>query len=609
MRRDFPAWILAILYAATCFLFQSPLQHLLGLLAALALFLSATTIGHYILRIPPLRTSLDTSQDDHSYIAFPLGLGILLLVVYAIGSLNASPIVTRTIWILLAFLSFGSIRELKQPVPLYCLWGAPFFALTIWSTFTPSTFYDALAYNLGIPYQYMAYERISTFSTWTTSFFPPFDQIAKFLFLSIAPQNSIKLFSLLLFLHILRMLCAAKPQNIDERYIVIPLLLLPVPWVLIHIVNPDLLNAFFFVASICALVRKNILLSAMLLAFNCWTKYTTYPFLIFIPLLLWPGSQNLTTFLKRGALFLFVFVLLMTPLYVRNIYLKGDPLYPLLNSVLPSDWTPAQTAAVQKEFPTPRDAMEFGKRALLTPFLATFGLRSYGSASEIGILPLVGLLFLFLHLRKLNLWLAAFVFFCYLIWIQQLYHFRYFLPVYFVAAWLFAYSFQWIAQISRKIVLALWIAGAIGALYVSVPPFRLFPLIPPAQESHEYLNKLSYYAAAEMLNRSKTAQRTIMVGETRNAYITSKLVPFSYTDPDPLLKWSWGARDDGELYKKMKDESVSFILYNPAEMNRLTKQYGIWKASPEVSHRVRDLLQKHGKVLFSKNGVVLIRIQ
>jgi hypothetical protein len=56
-------------------------------------------------------------------------------------------------------------------------------------------------------------------------------------------------------------------------------------------------------------------------------------------------------------------------------------------------------------------------------------------------------------------------------------------------------------------------------------------------------------------------------------------------------------------------ENVGYILYNSQELKRLTEQYGIWKASPEDNRKVSELLSRHGKILFSKNGVVVIRVR
>ena len=570
------------------------------------LFLSATTVGRWIGRI---------FDHQNRTFYFPLGLGSILLFVYAVGSWNASEPVIWTVWSILALPALLSIKELNSRTPWYWLWGAPFFLLSGWSTFTPATFYDALAYNLGIPFQYLAYGKIATFSTWTTSWFPPFDQITKLLFLAVAPQNSIKIFSLLIYLHVLRMLSSVKGEDLDSKYIVIPLFLLPVPWILLHIVNPDLLNSFFFVAAVCAILQSNhgsksVALSALFLAFTCWTKYTIYPYLLFFPLLLWRPGMDSRVFVKKLALFSLVFLVILSPLYIRNVVLKNDPLYPLLNGVFSTDWKPEQTAAVQKEFPTPGNWSEFTKRLFFTPVSITFQMRSYGSASEIGFLPLLGLVLLPFSFRKIRSRLLVFSFLCYAVWIDQLYHFRYFLPVYLVGMLMLGYSFQRIGGILKRGMTLFWIVAAGWGLFISVPVYRLFPLIRPGVAQQAYLSsQISYFDAAQYVNSVAKEQRTIMVGETRNAYFRTRLISYSYTDQDPLLKWSVASRTVDELYQKLKAEQVGYILYNPREMKRLSEQYGIWRADPKENSKVKELLQRHGRILFSKNGVAVIRIQ
>ena len=432
--------------------------------------------------------------------------------------------------------------------------------------------------------------------------------------LSVAPQNAVKLFSFLLYIHILRILISARKPELDSKYIVIPLLLLPVPWILLHIVNPDLLNSFFFVAAICTLhdanTDRSIALSAVLLAFTCWTKYTMYPYLIVLPLLFWRRQMPFRLFVRRAFLFVVVFLMLLSPIYVRNIVLKKDPLYPLLYTVFPSDWQHKQTVAVQTEFPLPATLTEFAKRIILTPISITFQLRSYGSASEIGFLPLLGLIFLPFTFRKSNIRLLLFLFLCYLIWIHQLYHFRYFLPIYLIGSLLLAYSFQFIGMRLRRIVPVIWVLAAAYGLYISIPVARLFPLISTNVTREQYLSgRISYFEAAQYLNSHAKGERTIMVGETRNAYIRAKLIPFSYTDPDPLLRWSSKVKNAEELYRKLKQEQVGYILYNRAEMKRLADQYGIWRASSEQNAMIAEMLRAHGKIVFSKSGAVVIRIR
>ena len=605
MKTGFPAWLPAVIYLLVCLFFPSPFQNMLGLLAAFALFLSATTIGRLTGRI---------FQTGNRTLHFPLGLGLVLMMFFGIGSWNASQTIIVIVWLALGTLALPSAKELNQRVPWYFLWGLPFFVLSAWSSFTPTTFYDALAYNLGIPYQYIAYQRIGTFSTWTTSFFPPFDQIIKFLFIAVAPQNAIKIFSFLIYIHVLRMLNSVKNEDLDSKFIVIPLLLLPASWILLHIVNPDLLNCFFFVAAVCAILGlknpRTIALGAVLLAFNAWTKYTIYPFLVFIPLLLWSAGNTVRQFVKRAMLLVLVFLIVMSPLYTRNIVLKNDPLYPLLGSVFSTDWQQKQTDAVQMEFPTPKNWKDYVKAVFLTPFLITFLQKNYGSASEIGFLPLIALLLIPIHYRKLRTPITAFVILCYLAWIYQLYHFRYFLPVYLVASLVLAYSFQRIGKAFPRGISFLWIGGTVWGLLLAAPVYRLFPLIQPAVSPEAYLSQqISYFDAARFLNKITTDQRTVMVGETRNAYFRVRLIPYSYTDQVPLLIWAGRAQDAKDLYRRLKEEEIGYILYNQNELMRLSRQYPIWQPDAPDSAKVTELLKEHGRILYSHKGVVLIQIE
>jgi hypothetical protein len=605
MKTGFPAWLAAILVLAVCFFFSQPVQNILGFLCAISLFLSATTVGRF------LRKFLDTPNYT---LDFPLGLGTLLLILFTVGCWNASIAVLIGFWCLLFVLAFPSIGELKTNVPWYVLWGIPFFVLSIWSSFTPTTFYDALAYNLGLPYQYLAYERILTFPTSSTSFFPPFDQVTKFLFISLTPQNGIKLFSFLLYVHCLRMVVYVKPEDINPRFIVIPLLILPVPWILLHIVNPDLMNSFFFVAGICALFKlrsvRDTTLASTLLAFVAWTKYTIYPFLIFTPVMFWRLNLNRRQILTNLLVFSSVFILIISPLCIRNWKLKGDPFYPMLAPVLTTGWEQKQIAAVQGEFPTPRTWKEFAKAVVTTPFLITFRLKSYGSASEVGMLPLLALILLPFQLRKLDRRLLLYVLLCYLIYVYTLYHFRYFLPVFVIAMLLLAYSFQLIHKVAPRAMPFLWIAGVLAGMFQAYPVYKFFPLISPIVTTEQYLaSELNYYSAAQFLKKAKNQRLTLTLGETRIAYFQNKLIPHAYADHDPLLTWARKARSAEEIYTKLKEKNVGHIIYNPGEMDRLSRKYKIWQPTQEERLKLTKLMRDHFRVVYAYRGIVIFQVQ
>jgi len=416
-----------------------------------------------------------------------------------------------------------------------------------------------------------------------------------------------------LYIHCLRMVVQVKPEDIDPRFIVIPLLILPVPWILLHIVNPDLMNSFFFVAGICALLRlgssRNTILASVLLAFAAWTKYTIYPFLIFTPVLFLRAFSR-RQILTKMILFVSVFILLISPLCIRNWILKKDPFYPMLAPVLSTGWEQKQIAAVQGEFPTPRTLKEFAKAVVATPFLMTFRLKSYGSASEVGILPLLSLVFLLFQFRKLDRALLLYVLLCYLIFVYSLYHFRYFLPVFVIAMLLLAYSFQLIHKVAPRAMPFLWIAGILIGMFQAFPVYKLFPLISPGVTPEQYLSsELNYFGAAQFLAKTKTPHLTLTLGETRIAYFRNKLIPHSYADKDPLLIWAREARQPEEIFNKLKQENVGYIVYNPAEMDRLSKKYKIWEPTQEERLKLTSLMQNHFQIVYAHQGIVIFQVR
>ena len=607
MKTGFPLWLPVLIYLIVALVFPSPLLNALGLFCAIVLFLASTTIGAVLSR---------WIQNGHKVLHFPLGLGILLLVVFAIGSWNASRAIMTPVWCGLLLLALGSLRELNVRVPLYTLWGLPYFLLLIWSSFTPTIFYDSLAYNLGLPYQYLSAGRFLTFAEKSTSFFPPLDQVCKYLFLSISPlQNGIKLFSLLLYLHTLRILVDLKPEDVDARFIVIPLLLFPVPWILMHLINPDLLVCVFFLAGVCAILkveksRGNVLLAvfpaALLCAFSAWTKYTIYPFLLVLPILFVNPGDGFKTFLKKSLALGAILLLLLSPLMIRNFILKRDPFYPMLAPLLSTDWQDNQIAAVKMEFPTPKNWQERIKAIFLTPVLLTFSPKYYGSASEVGMLPLVALVAVPFYIRKIRPAIVIFAGVCYGVWVLQLYQFRYFLPVFlFLSVWL-AYSFQLVTKLIRKAAV-LWIVAIATGMFLILPLFRFFPLLSPKDTFEAYLSRhLTYWNAARFLNEKGNTGKALLLGETRTAYFSVPLIAPSYADQHPLLQWAKISNDSEHLYRLIQQENIRWFFYNPSEMQRLAQKYRIWQATQLENEKIIELLRNHGKLVYSEQGFRII---
>jgi hypothetical protein len=586
--RMFPAVYLWLFYALSALLFPDRLQYLSGMVHATFLWLGCHAIGKQLLK-------RFHSSRDLNY-AFAVGLGSTLFASYLVFLFSTSSISTATIWLIVAIFGFTELSKFKLKLPLWTLWAAPFFVIAIWSTFTPTVFFDALVYHLGLPYQYLSAGKMSVLHNHLYSTFPPFDQTLNLLFVSTGADGGIKVFSLMVFCELAALLVRFKSARTSSQVTVLSLVFLSSIWILIHVVTADLLVALFFCSGFALLTsdkwpHRRILLVALLFAFAAWTKINI---LLYVALttVYWTLTYK-TQRWKQLAVCYSVFFLLIVPLLLRNSITVGDPLYPMFANVLHSaDWSPAQTAALRIDsFPQKVFGM---KSMILVPWDLTFHPGRFGSAAEVGILPLFGLvLYIFIPKNSLSNRVLAYFFACFLFWLIIFPNFRQFFPVFPLLYRPIGDALQWLKDRIKKLFPIVWISAFICSCYFLLPIYRsYFPLIHLDQTQDQYLDRmLDYYSAVKSIDG--TAGKVLLIGETRTAYIHSPVIACTAYDQQPLLLWLAQTKSAEELLEQMTRKDVRYILYNRQEMTRLVQKYRIWRATPQQELLLQTFLRTY----------------
>ena len=603
--RGFPAYILILIYLALASIFPDRLQYIEALFLALGLYLAAHGLGR--------RISRRFWPDLNSSFWFPLGLGLLLSVCTMCFVFGTGPFLFFAIWIAVAAMAIPETPILRARIPYSCLWGAPFVLIGFWSTWTPSTFFDALVYHMGLPHQYLARGIMSVIPHHLYSSFPPFEQTLNLMFACTQRDPGIKIFTVLILFHLTLVITHfVRKVHPDAKmeFSVLPILFLPGVWVLIHVVTADVLAGLFFCAGVAFLAvqtrplsGRTVLAGALLIAFSAWTKSNVN---LYIPLLavLWISLFGLQEWKKLLQFYLLIF-LLIAPLLLRNFVTLGDPLYPALWQIFPNaGWSPQQSHALQMDsFPHRAKSLA---DILLAPFRLAFQTNYYGSASETGIVWLTSLLlYPFAKRNRVINRILLYVFVCFLSWLFVFHNFRQFFPVFLLLYPMAAIALEsFAARYSRAMVFYWILAGFVGLRLLLPIVWNYFPLIQPGQSQSEYLRRnLDYYAIAELVNQNPL--KTLLLGDTRIAFFRVPVISCTAYDQNPLLLWIEKSADAKALYDRFKRHQVGYVVYNRAEMNRLVKKYNLWRP-PKRDQIVLDQFLKQYTVPKVRSGEIYL---
>ena len=326
MAKEFPLYFVILTCAILSLFFPDRWNYLSSLTLVTILFLGCRSIG---------RRLLSKTADGPDSWFFPAGLGVVLACCCILFSFSAKFIVIILIWLLLAGFSLLELKYLTVRINQRYLFFAPLILLAFWSSFTPTIFYDALAYHLGLPYQYFAYGRMSIFPHQLFSTFPPFEQAMNLLFVGAGCLSGIKLISLIFYLSLIQVFVdiirKIIPGDFNSQFVCWVLLLFPAPWILIQLITADLLVSLFFCCGIAVLVNQSglstksqIVLASAFISFAILTKLNCLLYTAFLPILTLGlnsekrFSTKLRILFSQGLLIL----LFISPFLFRNYFLQ-----------------------------------------------------------------------------------------------------------------------------------------------------------------------------------------------------------------------------------------------------------------------------------------------
>jgi len=107
-----------------------------------------------------------------------------------------------------------------------------------------------------------------------------------------------------------------------------------------------------------------------------------------------------------------------------------------------------------------------------------------------------------------------------------------------------------------------------------------------------------YYPAAEFINDHLPADaKILLLGESRSFYVERSWVGASLFDANPFLIWANEAANGDQLYDRLKNEGLSWILFNPAEA-AIRKPYWVGQVTPHGRQVLDSFWSRHVQLVF-----------
>lgn len=585
--------------------------HLKRFLAAATITLSLLGVGRLLLGASRF---VAHNPWEEAALSFALGygsVGTFLLLLGLFGFWSAGFL--TAILIVSALISVAGLRELFLSVRLALkstdtkpmgpdALGSCAVALIalIWLyslryALIPETFYDALVYHLALPAQYLLHGGI--FSTPANSYsgVPALPQMISGLALAIEPWGivaSILHSSLLLW-------CCTALVGLSRR------LGRPKAGVLAALIfaaTPVVMGEAFRVSvglewalmELCCLtgllavaegredepLMPAVVLAGSFLGFAMATKYPAW-LLVFavIPLLAAGERKRFTTRLLVCAA---VAAAIIAPWVVKNVYFYGNPLYPFFHERFAAssenvpDWRQISAAGTDiSRLLIPANIWGYLKHPwdFLKP---AEDLTQTTGPIYLALLP--GLLLFPLDRRGKLIALFAVAAWIPLSLLSPMT--RFFIPHLAVMALLVAYLIEGLAL--RKVATS-FRTGALALAALSVLGWAVMdsnrgklPAYLGAKDFNEHLahTAVSYptpaYAGYKFLNENSPENAKVLIySESRGFYLNREALISSPDQRTDLEAWADQAPDGAALARKIRQEGVSYILVNGAEMARL----------------------------------------
>jgi hypothetical protein len=496
---------------------------------------------------------------------------------------------------------------LKRPPVEYLVFIFPLIYASL-----PPSFYDSLAYHLGIPNLYL--QNGGFIAT------PQFFYANTFIYYEISLVPAVfagdlvpRLFHLLIgvILVLSALDFAVDYFKINKRHILLlTILSMPMSIFLMTAVKNDLPSALFVLLGVRWFLEDKKYLSALFWGFAIGIKYTNAVTVAVFLLLYFINAareKRMTIYLKQLVIIGLVIAAVLVPLMVKNYMFTGNPIFPFFHQFFDNKiqyWDASRFTLLEQDakklFHSFTDVLEF-------PFSLSF--RELGSGGIVGPLFLMFLPFLVVK-REKRLFLLGVALLTLLVGAN----FKLSTRVWYIA-FIFLSIYVTIAYeaISQKIMTVLFFIiigfNVLTAFGLHEYLYRSYSLFSGKLGVEEYKSVTfpTYKAIAFANKEIPPGSVVLIVGEAKNYYLKRPYRVASGYDYSILKKYLEKSRTAEEFAAAIKADGIEYIIINVFEFNHLQKSY---KRLTEEEHKKALTFLKILPRVFrqEKDGVYVLRI-
>ena len=565
-----------------------------------------------------------------SGIKFGLGLGGIGLITFYLGFLTGLYIfLIKILIIILSSIGFIYLFKIIRNTNFDILLICEIFIILIFSVFLafslihPTYFYDALSYHLALPKQYLLKNSFTPILSIAYSFFPQLAEMLYFIGLVISEQVGAQMVNLLFWLaNILIARELGKELFNTNKSIYFSFLLLCFPGFnyMGHLITNDIILAFFIISGIYVLLTEKINLKTksviwgIIVGLGCSVKLTAYLFLFIPQLIIFTYliyEKNKKIIWQRLFISFIFLVLISSGFWARNAYYTKNPFYPALSSILGGWLTSYQSYAIwldahgidyKSKSNFIKEIFKFSPDYYYLP-ISTQNSAKHRAIPFLGTIIFSGLalLFAFSWSRKIKLLLGYFLI-TYFIWVFSLRWNRFILGAWIVLSVLsgggYLYGikkskiknfFKTILFLSIGISLCLEILTGARETRWKLFLENISPELYLLKHSSSRPVELGAYPAFIWLNHnSKPKDKVILLGTTSFFYLNRVVIVSSFIDWHPLIiqfNLNYSAE---QIIENLKKDGVKYIIFQPAEFNRLSRRYQVNLLTPQGAKRMKE---------------------
>jgi hypothetical protein len=469
----------------------------------------------------------------------------------------------------------------------------------------PPSFYDTLAYHLGIPNLYLQHAGFiatpqlfyaNTFIYYEISLIPA-------VFAGGLVPRLFHLFLGVIFIFSAIDFAVEFFKITKRTLLLLAIVSMPMTIFLLTAVKNDLPSAFLILLGVRYFLKDKKYLSALFWGFALGIKYTNILPLVIFLLMVFIKERRIP--FKAMVIFALITAGILIPLMVKNYIFTGNPVFPFFQQYVHNKlpyWDASRFTLLEKDarklFYSLKDVLRF-------PLTLSFG--ELGSGGIVGPLFLMFLPFLAVKKEKrvfllifslltlvvganfklsIRVWAIAFIF----------------LSMYVTIAYEFL-DHKFI-KVLFFILIGFNVLTAFGLQEYLYGSYRLYS---GRLNIEEYkAQTFSTYKAIAFVNaRTSSEARVMLVGEARSYYLKRPYYVSSGYDFSILKKYLERSKTPLEFLAALKADGIDYIIFNRSEFQRL--QMGYHRLSEEEYHRSLDFLKRLPSI-FQEEGVFVFRL-